>query len=86
MPYEKKEYDFILFVNENVKGNQPAYRGSIMVNGKPVDIVGWNKISKKGYKMITGGMSTPKKEEISQTNTEKPVKNEVPFEDNEIPF
>lgn len=78
MAYEKKDYDFVLFINDGVQRNQPNVSGSIYINGKETAIVGWNRVSKNGYKMIVGGMSKVKEKKVEETKDA--------FVDDDIPF
>lgn len=80
MPYEKRDFDFVLFIND-VQGNnkRPVVTGSICVGGKDYPIAGWNKVSKNGKKFIAGGLSQPMKKE-------EPKQEPSDFKDNSIPF
>ena len=86
MQYEKKEYDFVLFVNEGVERNRPFVSGSIYINGQEIPIVGWKRVSKKGVKMIAGGKSIPREKKPTEDDWKAHnASPDVPFEDS-IPF
>lgn len=86
MAYEKKEFDFVLFINKGVQKNQPIVSGSIHINGQEVPIVGWKRVSKKGIEMIAGGKSQPKEPKPTQddwkahdASPESPFNDPIPF-------
>jgi len=85
MAYEKKEYDFILFINDGVQKNQPVVSGSIYIGGQEIPIVGWNRLSKNGKKMIVGGKSIVKEKPTSDDWKAQDASPESPFND-PIPF
>ena len=78
MAYEKKDYDFVLFINEGIQKNQPVVSGSIHIGGQEIPIVGWNRVSKNGKKMIVGSMA--------KKYDKKPEPTEDAFIADEIPF
>ena len=82
MPYQKKDYDFTLFINEDVVGNRPAVSGTIYVNGQEVPIAGWKRTTKTG-KHVYSGCKSVKRE---QTQQEHNNGWETHKADNEIPF
>lgn len=61
MAYEKKEFDFTLFINE-ATGNRPAVSGTIFINGKEVPIVGWKRTTKTGKEVYAGCRSVKKEQ------------------------
>ena len=80
MPYQKKEFDFTLFINEDAVGNRPAISGSIYVNGQEVPIAGWKRTTKTGKPVYSGCKSVkreqPKKDDGWETHN---ADSEIPF-------
>lgn len=86
MAYEKKEYDFVLFINKGVQKNQPIVSGSIHINGQEIPIVGWKRVSKKGIEMIAGGKSQPREPKPTQDDWKvQDASPDSPFQD-DIPW
>lgn len=85
MAYEKKDYDFILFINEGIQKNQPVVSGSLHIGGQEIPIVGWNRVSKNGKKMIVGGKSIPKEKPTKDDWQAHDASPSSPFND-PIPF
>ena len=85
MAYEKKNYDFVLFINEGVQKNQPNVSGSMYIDGQEIPIVGWNRVSSKGKKMIVGGKSIIKEKPTKDDWKGHDASLESPFND-QIPF
>jgi hypothetical protein len=44
----QKEKTGTLFPNDKRTGNQPHYRGSIMLNGEEFEVAAWEKEGKRG--------------------------------------
>ena len=85
MPYQKKEFDFTLFVNEGAVGNRPAFSGTIYVNGQEVPIAGWKRTTKSGKPVIAGCKSIKR----DNTPAEKKKSNDgwaTHSADDDIPF
>ena len=80
MAYEKKNFDFTLFINEAV-GNRPAVSGTIYINGEEIPLAGWKRTTKTGKEVYAGCKSVKK---------EKPAEQKDGWEthqaDDEIPF
>lgn len=86
MVYEKKDYDFVLFINKGVQKNQPIVSGTIHINGQEIPIVGWKRTSKKGHEMIAGGKSIPREKQPTKDDwSSHDASPESPFND-PIPF
>lgn len=86
MAYEKKDYDFVLFINKGAQKNQPIVSGSIHINGQEIPIVGWKRVSKNGHEMIAGGKSIPREKQPTKEDWQShDASSDAPFEDN-IPF
>lgn len=82
MPYQKKDYDFTLFINDGVVGNRPAVSGSIYINGEEIPLAGWKRTTKTG-KSVYSGCKSVKREQPAQEQ-----KNgwETHVAEDEIPF
>ena len=82
MPYQKKDFDFTLFINEGVVGNRPAVSGTVYINGQEVPIDGWKRTTKTG-KPVYSGCKSVKRE---QTPQEQNNGLETHKADTDIPF
>jgi len=82
MPYQKKEFDFTLFINEDAVGNRPAVSGTIYVNGQEVPIAGWKRTTKSGKPVYSGCKSVKREQKTQETHNGWETHNA----DNEIPF
>lgn len=85
MAYEKKELDFVLFVNNGAQKNQPVVSGNIYIGGQEIPIVGWNRVSKTGKKMIVGGKSIVRDKVKKEDWDSHDASGDSPFND-PIPF
>ena len=54
MAYEKKNFDFTLFINEGAVGTRPAVSGSIFINGEEIPLAGWKRTTKTGKEVYAG--------------------------------
>jgi len=79
--YKKKNFDFILFINEDAVGTKPAVSGSIYINGEEIPLAGWKRTTKSG-KPVYSGCKGIKKE----TKEESKGEWETHIADDEIPF
>ena len=80
MVYQKKEFDFTLFINEGSSGNRPNYSGTIFINGQEVPIVGWDRKTKKGNKIVAGCKSLKKESAPTKDDWEThDASNSIPF-------
>ena len=86
MPYQKKEFDFTLFINEGVTGNRPFVSGTIYVNGQEIPIAGWKRTTKTGKPIIAGCKSV--KRESQPQQQAKPTQDDWQTHDasSDIPF
>ena len=82
MAYEKKDYDFTLFINEDATGNHPSFSGSIFISGQDIPIVGWKRTTKTGKQVIAGCKSIKKepdqKKELDGWETHN-ASSDIPF-------
>lgn len=67
MPYQKKDFDFTLFINEGVVGNRPAVSGTIYINGQEVPIAGWKRTTKTGKPVYSGCKSVRSEQKPQET-------------------
>lgn len=82
MAYEKKDYDFVLFINKGIQKNQPIVSGTIYINGQEIPIVGWKRTSKNGHEMIAGCKSIPREKQPTQDDWKaQDASPESPFND-----
>lgn len=82
MAYEKKNYDFVLFINQKKSATSPDVSGNIFINGEEIALVGWKKTTSKGIECYSGCMG--RKSEKPQESKDKEFQDNG-F-DNEIPF
>lgn len=68
MPYQKKEFDFTLFINEYAVGNRPAVSGTIYINGQEVPIAGWKRTTKTGRPVYSGCKSVKREQTPQEQN------------------
>ena len=80
MAYEKKEFDFTLFFNDDAVGNRPFVSGTIFVNGKEIPIAGWKRTAKSGKQFISGCKSVKKEPAPTKDDWEThDASSEIPF-------
>ena len=82
MAYEKKNFDFTLFINEGAVGTRPAVSGSIFINGEEIPLAGWLRTTKTGKKVYSGCKSVKREQKPTDQNDGWETHNA----DNEIPF
>ncbi len=84
MTFETKDNSGALFKNEDKEGNQPDYRGQVLVNGKAMEIAAWIKTAKNGKKFMSLSFKEPFKNGSAKPQG-KPVADD--FDDlNDAPF
>jgi len=54
MAYEKKNFDFVLFINQKKSGTSPDVSGNIYINGEEIALVGWKRTTSKGIECYSG--------------------------------
>lgn len=82
MAYEKKNYDFTLYINDNAVGTRPAVSGSIFINGEEIPLAGWLRTTKTGKQVYSGCRSVKREQKPSDQKDGWETHNA----ENDIPF
>ena len=72
----------VLFRNEssNSENKQPYMTGKCEVNGKPMELAGWKKVSKNGKAFLSLKFQDPRPQEVSVVNNDDTsTTDEIPF-------
>jgi len=85
MAYQKKDYDFTLFINEGAQGNRPAVSGTIYINGQEIPLAGWKRTTKTGKPVISGCKSV-KREQKPEEKKQVQEGWDTHLADDDIPF